>query len=201
MNNRVVGVITWGVNAELGQNLNFAVPCTVVTELLVTARQQGKPLDSIAGKTDGLTEGIIWTSLTSGHDYSIRRDGDYLYMDLLSIPAQERAAGAFQRAELKKTSDGKWQGEGRSRFPCTYTKGLGQYAHTVTNWCSREDPIEVDFLSDTRIEGIAVWSQKYDCGKCEPKGAEHKTFTLIPNNCQVTLLNWEDVKKLKDSQR
>jgi S1-C subfamily serine protease len=46
MNNHAVGVITWGVNLELGQNLNFAAPSSEVTALLVTARQQVKPLDS-----------------------------------------------------------------------------------------------------------------------------------------------------------
>jgi S1-C subfamily serine protease len=34
MSNHVVGVITWGVNLQLGQNLNFAAPANEVTALL-----------------------------------------------------------------------------------------------------------------------------------------------------------------------
>ena len=121
MSNHVIGVITWGVNLELGQNLNFAAPCSEVTELLVTARQQAKPLDSVVSRSDGLTGGAVWTSLTSGRDYTIRQDGDYLYMDWVSIPPQIKAAGGFSRSELKKGSDGKWRGQGHARLPCTYT--------------------------------------------------------------------------------
>jgi S1-C subfamily serine protease len=89
MNNQVVGVITWGVNLELGQNLNFAAPCSEVTALLVAARQQPKPLESVASKNDvSFTGSTLWTSLTSGRDYSIRHDGDYLYGDWVSIPPQ-----------------------------------------------------------------------------------------------------------------
>ena len=75
---------------------------------------------------------------------------------------------------------GKWQGKGHLRLPCTYAKGLGAYARTITDWCSREDDIEIDVLSDRRIEGISVGWQKFDCKNCEAKGVENKPFTLIP---------------------
>jgi hypothetical protein len=137
-------------------------------------------LDSVVSRSDGLTGGTVWTSLTSGRDYTIRQDGDYLYMDWVSIPTQIKEAGGFTRSELKKGSDGKWRGQAYARLPCTYTKGLGAYARTVTNWCSRQDDIEIDLLSDKRIEGISVGWQKFDCKNCEPKEVEHKPFTLIP---------------------
>ncbi len=54
------------------------------------------------------------------------------------------------------------------------------YARNVTNWCSREDDMEIDLLSDKRIEGISVGWQKFECKNCEAKGVEHKPFTLIP---------------------
>ncbi|MGA8149684.1 MAG: trypsin-like peptidase domain-containing protein [Terriglobales bacterium] len=180
MNNHVVGVITWGVNLELGQNLNFAAPCNEVTELLVTARQQAKPLDSVASKRNGLTDGAAWTSLTSGRDYTIRQDGEYLYMDWVSIPPEIKTAGGFSRSELKKSTEGKWLGKAHARLPCTYTKGLGVYARTITNWCTREDDVEIDLLSDKCIEGISISWVKFDCKNCEAKGVEHKPFTLIP---------------------
>ena len=180
MSNHVVGVITWGVNLELGQNLNFAAPCSEVTKLLVTARQQAQPLDSVASKGDSLTSGTVWTSLTSGRDYTMRQDGDYLYMDWISIPPEIRTSGGFSRSDLKKSPDGKWRGKNHARLPCTYTRGLGAYARTVTNWCSREDDVEIDLLSDKRIEGISVGWQKFECKSCEAKGVENKPFTLIP---------------------
>src|SRR5690348_12628750 len=37
MSNNVVGVVTWGVNLELGQNLNFAAPSSAVMALIVTS--------------------------------------------------------------------------------------------------------------------------------------------------------------------
>ena len=47
MSNRVVGVITWGVQS--GQNLNFAAPSDELADLLVTAQHQAK---SVASKSD-----------------------------------------------------------------------------------------------------------------------------------------------------
>ena len=52
MSNHVVGVITAGVNPELGQNLNFAVPCSEVASLVVTAHQHAIPLNSVTNKTE-----------------------------------------------------------------------------------------------------------------------------------------------------
>jgi S1-C subfamily serine protease len=72
MSDHVVGVITWGVNLEVGQNLNFAAPSSEVQTLLITARQQAKPLDSVSNNSNRLTGGTVWTSLTSGRDYTFR---------------------------------------------------------------------------------------------------------------------------------
>ena len=182
MSDHVVGVITWGVNLELGQNLNFAAPSSEVTTLLVTAHQQAKPLESVASKSDGsFTEGTVWTSLTTGHDYNLRQDGDYLYVDWVNIPPAVKEAGGFLRVELKKSSDGKWRGKVHTRLPCRYTTGHGAYARNVTNWCSVERDQEIDLLSDKRIEGISTAWEKFDCKKCEAEGtAETKPFTWIP---------------------
>ena len=181
MSNHVIGVITAGVNPELGQNLNFAVPCSDVASLVLTARQRGTSLVSVEDKTEStLSNGTVWTSLTSARDYTIRQDGDYLYMDWINIPADTKNAGGFRRSELKKASDGKWHGKDRMRLPCQYTKGLGKFTQTFTNWCSRESDVEIDLLSDKRIEGISVAWPKFDCRKCEAKDEERKPFTLIP---------------------
>ena len=181
MNDQVVGVITWGVNLELGQNLNFAAPSTEVMALLVTAHKQARPLESVASKSDAaFTEGAVWTSMTSGHDYTIRQDGDYLYIDWVNIQSEIKTAGGFVREELKKGADGKWRGKAHARLPCTYTKGLGVYARTYTNWCSRDDDIEIDLMSEKRIEGVAAYWKRFDCKKCEAKEVEQRPFTWIP---------------------
>jgi S1-C subfamily serine protease len=182
MNGHVVGVITLGGNPALVQNLNFAIPCNDVTSLLVTAHQQAKPLESVSGETSGsFTEGSIWTSMTTGHDYKLRQDGDYLYLDWVNIPDEIRAGGGFQRGELKKSPDGKWQGKSHVRMPISCTAGRGVYAHSFTVWCSADADIEIDTMSEKRIEGIFTSQQTVDCRKCELKGrVEQKPFTWIP---------------------
>lgn len=180
MNDHVIGVITWGVNLQLGQNLNFAVPSSEVTNLLIAARQKPKSFASASITGDSLSNSTLWTSLTSGRDYTIRQDGDYLYIDWTSIPPELKTAGQFSRAELKKSSDGKWRGKVRAHFACSYRRGFGAYAQNVVNWCTRDDDMEIDLLSDNRIEGLSVGWQKFDCKKCEASGVENKPFTFIP---------------------
>lgn len=180
MSDHVVGVITWGVKRELGENLNFAAPSDEVASLLVAARQQAKPPDSVAN-ADSFSAGKLWTSLNTGHDFNLRRDGDYLYVDVANIPAEFKAAGAFVRTELKKGPDGKWTGKTRGRMPCKYKVGYGADARDAINWCSREADMKIVSLSESRIEGISTIPEKFDCGKCEPQGkmVEHP-FTWIP---------------------
>lgn len=181
MSDHVVGVITLGANPGLAQNLNFAVPCSEVQALLITARLQAKPLESVARTENSLTGGTIWTSMTSGHDYTMRQDGDYIYVDWVNVAPELKTAGGFLRSELKKSSDGKWRGKSNTRLPCTYTQGRGAFARSFTNWCTVERDIEIDSLSDKRIEGISTASEKYDCRKCESQGkVEQKPFTWIP---------------------
>jgi S1-C subfamily serine protease len=181
MSDHVVGVVTMGVNLEVGQNLNFAVPCSAVQALLITARQQAKPLDSGASNSDGsIARGTVWTSLMSGRDYTVKQDGDFLYTDWANIPLDVKTAGGFTRSEMKKSSDGKWRGKYRQRLPCKYTKGHGAFAQSVTNWCSFDADMEIDFMSDKRIEGISKASEKFDCRKCEAQGVQEKSFTWIP---------------------
>lgn len=180
MTDHVVGVITAGV--EHGQNLNFAIPSSDVSKLLITAGRQAQPLEAAEGIGEGsFTKGSLWTSLTTGHDYNLRRDGDYLYLDWVNVPPEIKNAGGFLRCEIKKDSDGKWRGKSHSRLPCTYTRGRGAFAHTLVNWCSVDNDIEIDSMSDKRIEGVGTGSEKFDCSKCKAEGSQQqKPFTWIP---------------------
>lgn len=181
MSSHVVGVITMGVNPEMGQNLNFAAPSKEVMSLLVTAHQQAAPLNSVeSGSTLAFTDGRVWTSLTTAKDYSLKQDGDFLYFDWVNIPSEGKEAGAFQRGELKKAAGGKWKGSIHTGFPCPYTKGFGAYARTYKNFCSVDLPIEIDLLSDRRIEGRRSGFDKFDCGRCKPEKVEERPFTWIP---------------------
>jgi S1-C subfamily serine protease len=85
MNNHVVGVITWGV--PIGQNLNFAASSNEVASLVATAHQHSTTLATVANKTEPTLSNVtVWTSLMSGRDYALRQEGDYLYVDWISIP-------------------------------------------------------------------------------------------------------------------
>jgi len=177
MKNQVIGVITWGVNLELGQNLNFAVPSDEVASLLVSAQKQVKPLDSVSDTSGGsILKVSHWTSMTSGRDFDVRQDGDYLYTEWANIPAEIKSRGGFVRSELKKNADGKWKGKMHMSFPCTYQK----YGQNMTNWCRRDNDYEIDLLSEKRIEGIGSGWKKFDCKKCEPEGTEQSSFVWIP---------------------
>jgi hypothetical protein len=182
ISNNVVGIITFGVNPEMGQNLNFAVPCNEVTAMLISARQQAQPLDSVGSNTAGaFSEGKLWTSLTSGHDYNLRQDGNYLYVDRIDVPPEVKSAGGFTRAELTKSSDGTYTGVQHSRLPCVYTRGRGAFAQNLTNWCSLNIKIELHFVSITRIEGFSTTPEKFNCSKCESEGADQqRPLTWIP---------------------
>jgi len=178
MKNKVIGVITWGVNLELGQNLNFAVPSDEVASLLVSAQKQVKPLDSVLASSEGgsVLKVSHWTSMTGGRDFDVRQDGDYVYTECVSLPVEVTSHGGFARSELKKTADGKWRGKLHINMPCTYQK----YGQNVTKWCPREDDYEIDLLSEKRIEGVGLKWKKFDCKKCEPAGTEPYPFVWIP---------------------
>ena len=152
------------------QNINLAIPSREVTALLVTAHQEARPLESAANENGTFSEGTIWTSMTSGRDYSLKRDGDYLYIDWVNINPSVKTEGGFIRSELGKTRDGKWRGKTHQRLPCTYDAGRWMQHYYVTNWCSYDSDIEIDLLSDKRIEGVSAVSEKFDCYKCEAGG-------------------------------
>jgi S1-C subfamily serine protease len=165
MDGRVVGVIT--LSAVAGQNLNFAVPSDAIAAELTSATS-GVRSD---GSRPSSTGGEIWTSLTTGHDYKLKFDGDYLYLECVNIPPQVVQAGGFMREELKKVGD-KWVGKGHSRLPCQY--------YNQVRWCSLDGDMEILKIAASRIEGRATGWTKFNCRKCQPEGVSMKDFTLVP---------------------
>ena len=177
MTNHVVGVVSMGVNPQAGQNLNFAIPSAKVKELL-NAPERTAPFDSTA-QTDRAGAGdTVWTSITTGHDYSVRLDGQYVYVNRLDIPSNIKDAGGFVRFELTKSADGKWRGKSHARMPCEYRGGYP--VRNILNWCTLEEDTGIDVLSERRIEGWGTSWTKFSCKKCEPENLERKPFTWIP---------------------
>jgi S1-C subfamily serine protease len=165
MDGRVVGVIT--LSAVAGQNLNFAVPSDAIAAELTSATS-GVSSDTSSPRSAG---GETWTSLTSGHDYKLKFDGDYLYVECVNIPTQVVQGGGFTRSELKKVGD-KWVGKSHSHTPCQY--------YNQVRWCSLDGDIEISKIATSRIEGRATGWTKFNCRRCQPEGVSMKEFTWIP---------------------
>ena len=114
MQGEAAGVLTMKLSE--GENLNFAVPSKLLANFEVlplgTAPSVGSGLPRRAGES-------VWTSMSSGHDYNLRMDGDYIYAEWVNLPTQLQTTTAFMRSELKKDGE-KWTGKTRSRLPCEY---------------------------------------------------------------------------------
>jgi len=161
----------------LGQNLNFAASSNEVLALLDTA-SRAKPLNADE-KEPILPNGHIWTSLTSGRDYRVRLDGDYIYTEWTNIPAALQGTAAFGRGELNK-SGAIWTGHFHSSVPCTYYDQW--WLQQRTNWITFDLSMEISSVSGSRIVGRTQnYTEGFDCKKKTPKGKPSWTsFTWIP---------------------
>jgi hypothetical protein len=186
MNGKVAGVLTW--KAGEGENLNFAAPSKMIMPLMANSAVQplGTSWKTVTSPTAGLSNGKIWTSVTSGRDFKLRVDGDHIYTEWINLPLQLQTTTAFMRSELKKVGD-KWVGKSRSNMPYEYKSKYfdfwknGQTVGTVNvNWCQLEFDFEIDTLTDTRIDGRGMGFTTIDAKKCKPGKMEWKTFTWIP---------------------
>jgi hypothetical protein len=185
MDGNVIGVLTW--KAGEGENLNFAVPSSSILPLLTNSLVQ--PLASASKLPTavlGNNKERIWTSVTSGRDFKIRIEGDYIYTEWVNLPSQLQNTVAFMRSELKKDGD-KWAGKVRTRLPYSYKSAYfdfwktGQTVGTENvNWCSLESEFEIVKLTDSRIEGRAFDSASIDVKKCKPGKMEWHSFVWIP---------------------
>jgi len=117
----------------------------------------------------------VHTASFDSVDYAIRQDGDYLYVVWTNMPPELRSGGGFIRSELKRQADGTWRGKTRSLLP-----GYKTESGILTNWCQGETNIQINLLSNKRIEGVAIGFKKYDFQKCKATGEAQQPFTWIP---------------------
>jgi hypothetical protein len=54
--------------------------------------------------------------LAQGHDYKVRIDGDYIYVQWINLPPELQSTDTFTRSDLKKSGD-KWIGKRVSNVP------------------------------------------------------------------------------------
>jgi hypothetical protein len=186
MDGKVAGVLTWKVGE--GENLNFAAPSKLIVPLMANTAVQplGTSSKTVTSSTAGPSNGRIWTSVTSGRDYKLRVDGDYIYTEWINLPPQLQTTTAFMRSELKKIGN-KWVGKSRSNLPYEYKSAYfdfwknGQTVGTENvNWCQLEFEFEIDTITDSRIEGRGLGFTSFDAKKCKPGKMEWKKFTWIP---------------------
>jgi hypothetical protein len=186
MDGKVAGVLTW--KAGEGENLNFAAPSKMIVPLMANSAVQplGTSSKTVASSPAGLSKEKIWTSMTSGRDFKMRIEGDYIYTEWINLPPQLQTTTAFMRSELKKDGD-KWIGKARSNLPYSYKASYmdfwrnGQQTGTENmKWCTLENDFEIDKISDSRIEGRALASKSFDAKKCKPGKLEWQPFTWIP---------------------
>jgi hypothetical protein len=162
-----LGVVTAKLTG--GENLNFAAAINRAKALLATPTSEVAP--------EATSDVSVWTSLHSGRDYKVRTDSDYMYAEWINLPPLLKETSTFNRAELKRSADGKWAGTTRMRTGCEYQLLLEP---SRVNWCTIESPIEFTSITKSRIEGRAYVPQKFDCRKCEVKTRQWQAFTWIP---------------------
>jgi hypothetical protein len=98
----------------------------------------------------------VWTDTTDGTEFKLRKEGDNLY-----------ATGFTSRMEIRRGPDGKWRG-----------KSLGIVDGDGKS-CTEENEIEIDLISDWRIEGVMNTPKAFDIQKCVGNGTVAKHFVLI----------------------
>jgi hypothetical protein len=178
MDEKVAGIIT--LKAAEGENLNFAVPSNVISNLLTNTTLH--PLEAVPdqGPTsihqDSSSPSIqmeerVWTSLTAGYDYSIRTENNYIYVRWVNLPAELQSTNSFITFEFKKSGD-KWVG--RKIMNMVFSNGHAQKS------CREEFNAEIDELTNSRIAGRAEGFSAYNAEKCRPEKVAWKPFTWIP---------------------
>ncbi len=119
MNGEVVGVITWGVNPEAGQSLNFAVPSDAV-QTLISSGGKLIAFDSMKDVHEITTDKSIGDSNSIDRDKATSLDKDGL--NALAAKQYEEAIHSFKEAIQLNPEDAiAWHGLGNAH------RALGQF--------------------------------------------------------------------------
>jgi S1-C subfamily serine protease len=177
LDGKVVGVITARIVG--GENLNLAIPIVISRPLLsatakpialdVASDTSTKPAPAATDQATAETQ--TWTSLTSGHQYNVRIEDQYIYAEWIDIPQELRDAGVFATMDLQKVGN-LWSGKSRGLAPVTLDNG-------TTIYCRYEVDAQITSVSANRIEGSSQVPTRVD-GNCALKSVKSQSFVWIP---------------------
>jgi len=149
--------------------------------LLLAATLCGPGLTAESARASGseAAPARVWKSLTTGHEYRVRIEGDVLRAEWVNIPPDVARQGAYVRTECRRVGS-KWIGTTRSRLPLPCTEVTAPDGRHPSAWCSLVTRTEIDSVSADRIAGRAQAPTRLDCQACKLLDAEWKDFTWTP---------------------
>jgi hypothetical protein len=182
-----IGVI--GFKLRNAENLNFAIPISYVRQLLAKPATTPISLSALSRRADEHGESPkpaqeefprLWKSATTGVRLILRYDGEHLFAEGVVTPEQRQAGWYFNSTLTRVGSE--FKGLWRSNAVCQSWSSL--WLRWDTKQCYFEDPLEISFVSPSRIEGKAYFVPFKNSGKCscdrDTKKATWKSFTWIP---------------------
>lgn len=143
--------------------------------VLPLAAQQVKPPERSRPPQITRPPEQIWTSLTTGKEYSVRTNGQTLHAEWVNIPPPLVQGGAYIRSECRRAG-ARWIGISRSYLPCDTMEGNKR----VQNWCNLLTKIEIDSMTADRITGRAEALRRFDCERCQILEKVWANFEWVP---------------------
>lgn len=185
-NGEVIGVVVFKLKE--GESLNFLVPINYVRGMLDSLNLNNPILQwNNNSKSESVfserpvTNVTRWKSLMSGASFTIRRQGDYIYVET-DVSSDLSKLGIISIAELKR-QESKYVGTWRWNYAWWKTN-IFTGERIVTHTCSFSDATELTYVTPQRIEGRTqgrTKGAKIGKKKCTfSKPREWEVFTLIP---------------------
>lgn len=178
---QAVGVLDFKLRGT--ENLNFAIPINYARGML---NNLSPPMtfDELRGKLAASAAVLRptgfptrWKSLLSGTVKVLQVEGDHVYVETV-LPEQDREAGGFVLADLKKVGE-RYVGTVRMSLVCQYV-----YLGGTCGRCVFENAIEFLSFTPSRIEGRTMappGGSKLNWRKCRySKESVWQSFVWIP---------------------